>query len=96
MFYRLSRSPAARKLIGVVSLIAVAFGICQLVLSMISIEGSYKLASLKKEKHNILIEVEILKQEVDMLKSIPRIHSEATKLGMVSSDNVSFLYLSED
>jgi hypothetical protein len=67
--------------------------ILQVLLSMLTAEGAYKLATLKREHQLLQTEVQIISQEVDSLASPQYLADSANRLGMVANPSPVFLDL---
>lgn len=71
----------------------VAGVVLQVLLSMLTAEDAYKLASLKREHQVLQTEVQIISQEVDSLASPQYLADSANRLGMVANPSPVFLDL---
>jgi hypothetical protein len=81
------------RMLAIFSTIILLSLVIQLILSMKMAEDSYYLFALKKEYKQLEVEVAIIAQEVDLMKSVPQLHERAVEMGMVPSDMTEFLYL---
>lgn len=79
-------------IIGIGSAVTV---LLQLVLSTALADGVYKIAKLKHEQKELLIDSQIMQDEIAQLSSLYSVDSKARNMGMVPAEKWKFIKLRE-